>query len=299
LRTVKIFNLNLMLVRLSPSVLAGARDVTSDTLLAPLKGGIVGATSPQNVTHLSLKERRQKHFLSQERIIIAALYVLLLAGGLWHVLGVFQTAMRILATPMIVGICLLVCYEYLKTQGSPMRVNEGEQSERKAGERCSRNRQFILWSVAVIFCGFFIELIGVKSGVIFGSYVYGNTLQPQFWNVPLAIGFAWLSILLGATAVAQRILPAFRRMRPLFLSAIIALLMALFDAFMEPAAMKLGYWHWSDGEIPFRNFIAWFVFGLMLAFGAARWRAITPPASTISLHAYLAQLGYLIIVHLA
>ena len=73
----------------------------------------------------------------------------------------------------------------------------------------------------------------------------------------------------------------------------------LFDAFIEPAVMKFGYWHWRAQVIPVRNSIAWFVFGLMLAYWGARWHRFVPHTATIPMHAYLAQLGYFIIVNWA
>ncbi len=240
-----------------------------------------------------MKALLQKN-LKRERLLITVLYVLLLAGGLWHALGIFQTAMRILATPMIAGICLLLCYEYLKTQPEKLRVNEAVQSGQ--AERAAERRKFLQWSGAVLLCGFLLEVAGVKSGVIFGNYAYGDTLQPQLWNVPVAIGCAWLSMLLSSAALAQKVWPD---ARPLAQSVVIALFMVLFDAFMEPAAMKLGYWHWSSAKIPVRNFVAWLVFGLILSHWGARWRIFTRRVSTVPVHAYFAQIGYFIIVNLS
>ncbi len=56
----------------------------------------------------------------------------------------------------------------------------------------------------------FIEGLGVKTGKIFGHYYYGAVLSPFLWNVPLAIGFAWLSMLLSSIPLAQWICRYFR-----------------------------------------------------------------------------------------
>jgi uncharacterized membrane protein len=49
-----------------------------------------------------------------------------------------------------------------------------------------------------------------------------------------------------------------------------ALLMVIFDWCMEPAAMKLGYWTWRDGNLLLRNYLAWFIWGFMLSYSGLR-----------------------------
>lgn len=41
----------------------------------------------------------------------------------------------------------------------------------------------------------------------------------------------------------------------------------LFDFFMEPVAISLGYWHWREGIVSMRNYLAWFVIGVAAASG--------------------------------
>jgi putative membrane protein len=36
-----------------------------------------------------------------------------------------------------------------------------------------------------------------------------------------------------------------------------ALLAVLFDWVIEPAAIKMGYWQWKDGEVPVFNYYCW------------------------------------------
>jgi putative membrane protein len=43
-----------------------------------------------------------------------------------------------------------------------------------------------------------------------------------------------------------------------------ALLATIFDYILEPAAQKLGYWQWSNNEIPFFNYACWFVISLLI-----------------------------------
>ncbi|MFN5022387.1 MAG: carotenoid biosynthesis protein, partial [bacterium] len=48
-----------------------------------------------------------------------------------------------------------------------------------------------------------------------------------------------------------------------------------FDWIMEPVAMKLGFWNWRDGTIPFFNYASWFVisFAVSIVFGYLKIQA--------------------------
>ena len=230
----------------------------------------------------------------EERFIIATLYVLLLAGGLWHALDMLQTAMQILAAPMVASLTLLLLWKNLSTQPDSLQVKEEAQS----APPDSRRARFILWSLGVFTGSFLIEWLGVKTGAIFGDYSYGEILQPTLAEVPVVIGCAWLNMLLCSAALAQRVLPRRGLEHALSFSLATAMLMVLFDAFMESAAMKLGYWQWHAEKIPLRNFAAWLVFGWMMAYWGARWRIFPRRIATIPMHAYFAQLGYFTIITL-
>jgi uncharacterized membrane protein len=68
---------------------------------------------------------------------------------------------------------------------------------------------------------------------------------------------------------------------------------------MEPAAMKLGYWTWHDGIVPWRNYLAWFVFGFILSYIGLRLGLLMEKSSSLAVHAYVAQLGYFMLVKLS
>lgn len=206
---------------------------------------------------------------------IAALYFFLFSGGLWHVLGVFQTSMRILAAPLLIALSIIifiVTYRILKDKKIRLKL--------------------LFWAILVFVTSFALEWLGVKTGIIFGHYAYGETLQPIVFGVPIAIGFAWLGMLLTSTAVAQRILPRFSNYHFIVRAVSISLLMVLFDIVMEPAAMKLGYWTWLGGSIPIQNFIAWFVISLFFAITGVRISMFKEKLPAIVFHAYVAQLIY-------
>lgn len=119
--------------------------------------------------------------------------------------------------------------------------------------------QFWISVLGVAVAGFFIEVAGVKTGLIFGSYHYSYSLGYRWLSVPLLIGLNWAlllycssQVLVIKNAVANALLGA--------------LLMVCLDALIEQSAAKLGFWYWKDGIIPMQNYIAWFMvsFGLNL-----------------------------------
>ncbi len=225
----------------------------------------------------------KKLFRHRPTLKIAGLYFFLIAGGLWHILNVFQTVMRLLAAPLIMGLAIWVAWEH------------GLLLLRRPVER---RKIFIywLWIVSIILVTFWIEWIGVKTGRIFGNYYYGSTLQPVFLGVPLAIGFAWLVMLLSATAIFQRIQTGFAIKNKLLQALGIAALMVIFDLVMEPAAMKLAYWNWSGNHIPLQNYLAWFLISLIIIAVALKSEIFEKKIPSIAVHAYFAQLAYFFMV---
>ncbi|MEO8794460.1 MAG: carotenoid biosynthesis protein [Daejeonella sp.] len=130
-----------------------------------------------------------------------------------------------------------------------------------------RNKEYWLFIVVTYFAGFIIELLGVTSGLIFGSYHYGDTLGWKISEVPLLIGINWVILIYCTGAVVKR----FKIKSYIVRSLIGALFLVLLDILIEPIAIKFDYWRWDEMNIPFQNYIAWFVFSfIMLQFFFAR-----------------------------
>ena len=209
---------------------------------------------------------------------VVALYLLLGSGGLWHLLGLFQEPMRVLAGPLLIGLNVWALLEY------------------QAGLSSRAKRRFLLWSAGIILAGFGLEWVGVSTGAVFGAYRYSGILQPQLVGVPVAIGFAWLGVALISHSVVTSVLPAMLNRASLTVG-LSALLMLLFDLAMEPAAIRLDYWIWAEGEPPMQNYLIWFVTGVLIftsgkLSGVLRSRIDRP----VLLHLYFAQLLYFMMV---
>ncbi len=218
----------------------------------------------------------------EEGWTIFLLYFLLAAGGLWHVLGWFQELMQLLAAPMLIALALLLAALHARRQGTLRRVHG----------------RALLFYTGVVLSAFALEWLGVTTGRIFGPYRYGEVLQPQLAGVPLAIGFAWLAMVLSSAGLTEWIMAKCRFRSPLWQVLLIALLMLLFDWIMEPAAVRLGYWQWREGLIPVQNYLAWFVFALLYAAAAWRLDLLQRGAPAVSRHAWVAQIIYFLLVRL-
>lgn len=104
--------------------------------------------------------------------------------------------------------------------------------------------------VAVL--SFFIEVLGVKTERIFGSYYYGSSFGFKLFSVPLLIGLNWAMLLYSTSQLSK--------FKNTTINALFgALLMVFLDFFMEQNAQKFDFWYWKDGIIPLQNYIAWFL----------------------------------------
>jgi hypothetical protein len=216
------------------------------------------------------------------------LYILLVFGGIWHIFQVLQFLTTFLAAPLIIGLGLWL---FLENQ-QLIKVGDDEQPN-----GLTIRQKFIMWSILVLFSGIFIEWAGVKTGLIFGEYIYGTNLPPYIGSVPVAIGFAWLGMLLASVTLGQKLFPHFFRGNSLQSAFLAATFMTLFDAFMEPAAIRLGYWTWHSGVIPLQNYGAWFLVSFSLTWIGFRMGLFQRKLSPLGIHAYAAQLIYFILVY--
>ena len=115
------------------------------------------------------------------------------------------------------------------------------------------SNRFLILSLIIFFIGYSVEAIGVATGMLFGSYSYGNLFGFKVFETPLLIGVNWLFLSLSVHGVVQ-----YFTKNALILIIIPAFLMTGLDFFIEPVAMVLGFWSWENNLIPFQNFMMWF-----------------------------------------
>lgn len=122
------------------------------------------------------------------------------------------------------------------------------------------SKNYLFWILITYITTFALEVIGVKTGLVFGSYWYGETLGLKVLDVPVIIGFNWTMVILGAILLSEKFFS-----RKIFILISASLMATLFDFFMEPSAIKLGYWNWSGISVPLQNYFAWFIISFIFS----------------------------------
>ena len=115
----------------------------------------------------------------------------------------------------------------------------------------------VLIFLIIFLSGYLIEVIGVKTGLVFGKYAYGNALGLKLFETPLLIGVNWLFLTYTAIAILNDL--KIKKWSVLFMAP---LLMLVYDIVLEQVAPKMNMWIWQNSEIPVRNYIAWYFIAL-------------------------------------
>ncbi len=118
---------------------------------------------------------------------------------------------------------------------------------------------FPIFAAAAFWIGFGAELIGIHTGYIFGDYVYGETLGPKLWDVPIVIGVNWFVLVYLTGAVFYKITD-----NDYYAALLGATAMTVIDYIMEPVAVALDFWYWKFEVIPPSNYLTWFIVAFLI-----------------------------------
>lgn len=169
-------------------------------------------------------------FRSQVNKVLIVLFIIYLVGAIGHLISDVKPLFFILTPYNLIGTTLVLFY-----LNRPLRAKV----------------YFI--SLVVFLVGFFIEVIGVKTGLLFGQYEYGATLGWKFLNVPIVIGLNWVLLSFTSNVIGRRYF------KNIMVAALLsALLMVGLDLLIEPIAINLDYWSWENDLIPIQNYVMWF-----------------------------------------
>jgi putative membrane protein len=116
------------------------------------------------------------------------------------------------------------------------------------------NQKFITILLTICLLGYFIEVIGVNTQLIFGHYWYGNGLGFKFLNTPLLIGVNWFFLVYCSAVLVDKI-----PVHYILKITLAALLMLLYDIILEQVAPSIDMWHWNGNIVPLQNYFAWFI----------------------------------------
>lgn len=115
------------------------------------------------------------------------------------------------------------------------------------------------FSVILVF-GYLVEVIGVQTGYLFGSYHYIESMGPQLFGTPFVIGFCWYAVVVGGASISKYIPGS------IWARAILTgFLTVILDIALEGAATNYDLWQWEGGIIPFYNYFCWFLFSTLFA----------------------------------
>ena len=120
------------------------------------------------------------------------------------------------------------------------------------------NKKFIVAFFSIAVLGFIIEVVGVKTGLIFGDYFYGNALGYKLLDVPLIISINWAILISAGIITVSRIFS-----EKITVLGVTALLVTLIDLLIEQVAPKLDFWEFEGGKPSLHNYLGW-IGGAML-----------------------------------
>jgi bisanhydrobacterioruberin hydratase len=129
------------------------------------------------------------------------------------------------------------------------------------------NKSFLVYAFSVAVVGFLVEVVGVKTGLVFGQYWYGATLGFKILDVPLVIGANWLLLNYCANVIVNDLTK-----NKWIASLTAASIMTLLDVAIEPVAIHFDFWQWQNNSVPLQNYVGWwltaFVFSLVFQYSS-------------------------------
>lgn len=147
-----------------------------------------------------------------------------------------------------------------------------------------------LFILITFLTGFFVEVAGVETGLIFGEYNYGQTLGYKVLDVPLAIGLNWVVLIYCTGHLTKRI---FTKLWARIISG--AAIMTLLDFIIEPVAISYDFWSWDTAVIPLQNYVAWFAISCLLQLLFTR--LINDSNNSLAIRLLYIQTGFFLILN--
>ncbi len=116
--------------------------------------------------------------------------------------------------------------------------------------------RLIVFFILAFALGMLVEIIGVQTGIPFGSYYYTSRMSLAVCGVPLMIGINWFllsyGLISGVNYLAKDVFFIWKVL-------LCAALMTFMDILIEPFAIKHQLWVWESAHVPIQNYITWFV----------------------------------------
>ncbi len=158
----------------------------------------------------------------------------------------------------------------------------------------NRGRRFWTFFIGTAFAGYFIEVLGTKTGLIFGNYYYGGTLGFKVLDVPLLIGLNWVLLIYSVGYIMK-----LTQLDSIFLKAFFgALMLVLLDICLEHVAMYFDYWTWEFYIIPFQNYVGWFAFSFLMLLYFFSFKFKSKQQGIVAIAMYFTQLAFFLALNI-
>jgi putative membrane protein len=116
--------------------------------------------------------------------------------------------------------------------------------------------------------GFAVEVLGVHTGIPFGSYNYGSSLGDRVLGVPPVIALAWTMLAWPAAIAARRLVRG-----PVARVVVGAWALASADLFLDPQMVAADRWTWHAPaphlpgvpDVPLTDYAGWLAVALILS----------------------------------
>lgn len=143
--------------------------------------------------------------------------------------------------------------------------------------------------VGIFILSFITEIIGVATGRLFGTYVYGQGLGAKIADVPVIIGLNWVFLTYASNSIVSKYTS---KNIPIIVGA--ALLMVLYDILLEKVAPLMDMWSFSKNDPPVSNYVVWFLLALVFNWAIQKFKIDTQnrPARWL----FFIQLGFFVII---
>lgn len=203
----------------------------------------------------------KRYIVKRSQLIYLIVIIIYIVGLVGLSLPICHNVFVTLSSVNIMLAVVLVVFYHTTSHTIMQKAQEQQLHGVSPGDYITmQGINFVFKSFLVGVAGFFLEVDGVQTGLIFGEYSYGNVLGPKMMEVPLILGLNWFFMVYCSTQIAG----LFKL--PMVPTALLAGgIMTGYDLILEPNAIAMGYWHWHNGEIPLQNYIAWFVAGSLFS----------------------------------
>ncbi|MCE2741469.1 MAG: carotenoid biosynthesis protein [Sphingobacteriales bacterium] len=136
---------------------------------------------------------------------------------------------------------------------------------------------FFLNLFFVFVAAWFLEMIGTNTGIIFGSYKYGDSLGLKLNQTPIIIGLNWIIVAYSSIVCVDAIAKKLNfKIHEIVGAIIAAIFMVILDVLIEPVAPKLNFWAFENLQVPVQNYTAWFFFGFAFCYWMLKGGLLKP-----------------------